>query len=167
MTYRTAPTEPLIVCMGRGLLALEPGSGRVLWSATTEAAITRLFRVGERVLALAGSKVHCLDRDTGAAIGVVDVGFFPDEGIVCGQDLALVHGRALMQNRPSMVCLTSDGALRWRATCSFESKGILDGQVLLRSYDADGSVVSEARYPIASESPGFLYQGVVVQPDRR
>ncbi len=167
MTYRAAPIEPLILSLGQGLLALEPATGRVLWSLSVEAAITRLFRVGERLLVLAASKVTCIDPATGAVIGVVDVDFFPEAGVVCGTDLVLVHGKMVMGNRPSVVCLTADGAIRWKAHSTLESKGLLDGETLFRSFAADGTVVSEARYGLLGEAPGIVYRDAVIQPDRR
>ncbi|MCA9608768.1 MAG: hypothetical protein KC619_24360 [Myxococcales bacterium] len=167
MTYRDAPIEPLILSMGQGLLALEPATGRVLWSLSLEAAVTRLFRVGERLLVLTATKVTCIDPENGVVIGVVDVEFFPEAGVVCGTDLVLVHGKSIMSGRPSVVCLTADGAIRWKAFCTMESKGLLDGETVFRSVTADGTAVSEARYGIVGESPGIVYQGAVIQPDRR
>lgn len=167
MTYRAAPNEPLILSMGQGLLALEPGTGRVLWSQSLEAPITRLFRVGDRLLVLAATKVTCLDPASGAVIGVVDVDFFPEEGVVCGTDLVLVHGKSIMSNRPSVICLTSEGTIRWKAMCSLKSKGFLEGEVLFQSFAADGSAVSEARYGLLGEAPGIIHGDTVIQPDRR
>ncbi|MCB9592708.1 MAG: hypothetical protein H6719_08240 [Sandaracinaceae bacterium] len=167
MTYRSAPVQPLVVCMGRGLLALDPATGQILWSIDSKFTISRLFRVGERLLFIAGDNVHCIDLESGAAIGVVDVGFFPDEGIVCGTDLIVVNARLAASGRPSAVCLTSEGAIRWKGTSEMESTGLLSGHTVFRTTSADGAFVSEARYGLAGEAAGFLFGDQVVQPDKR
>lgn len=167
MTYRTAPNEPLVISLGQGLLAVDPATGEVRWSLSLKRPITRLFRVGERVLAVGADVVTCVDRDTGAVIGQVELGFHPDEGIVCGTDLVLAEGNSIVGDRPAIVCLSSEGTIRWKATTTMVSTGLLSGEVCFRSFASDGSLRSEVRYGMMGAPPGFLFRDAAVQPDRR
>ncbi len=167
MTYRTAPFEPLILSLGQGLLALDPATGAIAWSVSLKRPTTRLYRVGERVLALGADVVTCVDRESGAIVGQVELGFHPDEAIVCGTDLVLAEGNRLSSERPAVVCLSSDGVIRWKATTTLVSTGLLSGDICFRSLAADGSVLTEARYGMMGAPAGFLYRDTAVQPDRR
>ena len=169
--------EPVVVCMGRALVAFDHGSGAVLWHFVAEAAIQRIFRVGARVLAACGESVVCVDLATGRHVGTVNVGFTPDAGLVCGTDLVLADGTTSGTETPSVACVSSDGTIRWRGTTATEApqqaggwgnappaKG--PGENVLRTYGADGQKRSEIRYARSGYRAGILYANVVAQPDR-
>jgi hypothetical protein len=148
----------------------------VLWHFVAEAAIQRLFRVGTRVLCTTGETVVCVELANGRHIGTVNIGFVPDAGLVCGPDLILADGTSSGSEEPRVVCIASDGSIRWRATTSSEAPQAAAGwgaspspqkaESVLRSYGADGSKRSEIRYARSGYRAGILFGGVVAQPDR-
>jgi hypothetical protein len=149
--------------MGRALVAFDHGGGAVLWHFVAEAAIQRLFRVGNRVLVASGESVVCLELATGRHVGTVGIGFVPDAGLVCGTDLILADGTSSGAETPRVVCVTSDGMIRWRATTATETRG---AENVLRTYGGDGTKRSEIRYARSGYRAGILYANVVAQPDR-
>lgn len=172
-----APAEPVVVCMGRALVAFDQATGAVVWHFVAEAAIQRLFRVGPRVLFASGETVVCVDLATGRHVGTVNIGFVPDAGLVCGSDLVLADGTSSGSETPRVVCIASDGTIRWRATTSSEVPAQGGGwgsspqpqpkaENVLRTYGADGVKRSEIRYARSGYRAGILFGGVVAQPDR-
>jgi len=168
--------EPVVVCMGRALVAFDHATGAVAWHFVAEAAIQRLFRVGGRVLCASGEAVVCVDLATGRHVGTVNIGFVPDAGLVCGSDLILADGTSSGSEEPRVACVAADGTLRWRATTSSEAPQAQGGwgasptpqkaESVLRSYGPDGAKRSEIRYPRSGYRAGILFGGVVAQPDR-
>jgi outer membrane protein assembly factor BamB len=155
--------EPVLVCMGRALVAFDHGTGMVRWSYQAEATVQRLFRVGPRVLALSGESVVCVDVATGRLVGTVSLGFQPDAGLVCGTDLVLAEGTSSGKETPRVACVGSEGTIRWRVTVESAAAG---AENILRTYGMDGAKRSEIRYPRSGYRAGILYGGVVAQPDR-
>ena len=172
-----APAEPVVVCMGRALVAFDRASGTVLWNFVAEAAVQRLFRVEGRVLCASGESVVCIDLFSGRHIGTVSIGFVPDAGLVCGSDLILADGTSSGSEEPRVVCIASDGTIRWRATTSSEAPRMQSegwgtppatgakAESVLRTYGADGVKRSEIRYARSGYRAGILFGGVVAQPD--
>jgi hypothetical protein len=164
MNYTHPPkAEPVVVCMGRALVAFEHSGGAVLWHFVAEAAIQRIFRVGSRVLLSSGESVVCIDLATGRHVGTVSIGFVPDAGLVCGTDLVLADGTSSGSETPRVVCVSSDGSIRWRATTATEARG---AENVLRTYGPDGGKRSEIRYARSGYRAGILFADVVAQPDR-
>jgi outer membrane protein assembly factor BamB len=155
------PGEPVVVCMGRLLVAFDQGSGTIAWSFTAESSIQRLFRVGARVLASCGESVVCVDLATGRHVGTVGVGFQPDAGLVCGTDLVLADGTSSGGESPRVVCVSSEGVIRWRGTVA-----VAGAENVLRTYGPDGGKRSEIRYARSGYRAGILYASMVAQPDR-
>lgn len=153
--------EPVVICMGRALVAFDMASGAVAWSFVAEATIQRLFRVGNRVLFLSGESVVCVDLPSGRHVGTVAVGFQPDAGLVCGTDLVLADGTSSGSESPRIACVTSEGTIRWRGTV-----GVAGSENVLRTYGMDGGKRSEIRYARSGYRAGILYSTVVAQPDR-
>jgi hypothetical protein len=60
-----------------------------------------------------------------------------------------------------VVCVTSDGQIRWRATAATEAR-----EAVLRTYGSEGAKRSEIRYARAGYRAGILFANVVAQPDR-
>jgi outer membrane protein assembly factor BamB len=170
--------EPVVVCMGRALVAFDRATGTVLWNFVAEAAIQRLFRVESRVLCASGETVVCVELSSGRHIGTVNVGFVPDAGLVCGNDLILADGTSSGSEEPRVVCIASDGTVRWRATTSSEAPraqgegwgaspaGAAKAESVLRTYGADGTKRSEIRYARSGYRAGILFGGAIAQPDR-
>ncbi|HEY8078686.1 MAG TPA: PQQ-binding-like beta-propeller repeat protein [Labilithrix sp.] len=161
MNQPPSAAEPIVVCMGRLLVAFDGASGAVRWNFVTDATIERLFRVGMRVLLSSGSSVVCVDLATGRHVGTVDIGFQPDAGLVCGTDLLLADGAASGPESTRLACVTSDGQIRWRATV--ETKG---AENVLRTYGTQGDKRSEIRYARSGYRAGILHGANVAQPDR-
>ncbi len=161
MNQPSSAAEPIVVCMGRLLVAFDQPSGAVRWRFVADATIERLFRVGARVLLSSGSTVVCVDLPNGRHVGTVDIGFQPDAGLVCGTDLVLVNGTASGPETPRMACVTADGQIRWRGTV--ETKG---PENVLRSYGMQGDKRSEIRYARSGYRAGILHGANVAQPDR-
>jgi len=155
------PPEPVVVCMGRLLVAFDIASGAVAWSFTAEATIQRLFRVGNRVLFVSGESVICVELANGRHVGTVALGFQPDAGLVCGTDLVLADGTSSGAESPRVACVTSDGAIRWRGTV-----GVAGAENVLRTYGIDGGKRSEIRYARSGYRAGILFSNIVAQPDR-
>jgi len=153
--------EPVVICMGRALVAFDIGSGAIVWSFVAEATIQRLFRVGSRVLFVSGESVVCVDLINGRHVGTVAVGFQPDAGLVCGTDLVLADGTSSGAESPRVACVTSDGTIRWRGTV-----GVAGSENVLRTYGMDGSKRSEIRYARSGYRAGILFSTAVAQPDR-
>lgn len=162
--------------MGRALVAFDRVGGVVLWHFVAEAAIQRLFRVEGRVLAASGESVVCVDLFSGRHIGTVAIGFVPDAGLVCGADLILADGTSSGSEEPRVVCIASDGTIRWRATTSSEapraqgegwgSAPAGKAEAVLRTYGPDGARRSEIRYPRSGYRAGIMFGPSVAQPDR-
>jgi hypothetical protein len=161
MNQPLSSAEPVVVCMGRVLLAFDQPSGAVKWSFVAESSIQRLFRVGGRVLCSSGALVVCVDVQTGRHVGSVDIGFQPDAGLVCGTDLLLADGTASGPESPRLACVTADGQIRWRATV--ETRG---PENVLRTYGGGGDKRSEVRYARSGYRAGILHGQNVAQPDR-
>lgn len=167
MVYREPPPQLAVVALGRGLVALDVASGAIAWAHQTKSNVGRLFKVGPRVMVVAGAVVTCLDHDTGQLVGELDVGFYPEAGIVSGTDLILVQGNLATNDRPCMVCLTSEGAIRWRGVSSFESRGLLSGDSVLRTFGPSGEPRSQHTFDgLMSGHAGLVLGDVTVQPDR-
>lgn len=171
-------SEPVVVCMGRGLVAFDQATGAVVWHFVAEAAIQRLFRVGTRVLVSSNESVICIDVATGRHVGTVAIGFVPDTGLVCGTDLVLADGTTSTSETPRVACVSSEGQIRWRATAATEAQQQPGGwgqpppgqaksvENVLRTYGADGQKRAEIRYARGGYRAGILFGGVVAQPDR-
>jgi len=155
--------EPVVTCMGRALIAFERESGVVRWHFVAEAPIQRIFRVGARVLAASGDVVVCVEVASGRHVGTVQIGFMPDAGLVCGTDLILADATSSGTETPCVVCVSSDGQIKWRGTTA---TGTQRTDSVLRTYGADGAKRSEVVYAKAGYRAGILYGGVVAQPDR-
>lgn len=181
MNYPSQPTapqqEPVVICMGRALVAFDQTNGTVFWNFVAEAAIQRIFRVGSRVLAACGESVVCVDLANGRHVGTVAIGFTPDAGLVCGTDLILADGTTSGPETPRVVCISSDGSIRWRATTATEAQQAAGGwggppggkgptENVLRTYTPDGVKRSEVRYARGGYRAGILYANTVAQPDR-
>jgi hypothetical protein len=156
-------SEPVVVCMGRALVAFDHGSGTIRWHFVAEATIERIFRVGTRVLLASGESIVCVELATGRHVGTVAIGFVPDAGLVCGTDLILADGTSSPAETPRIACVTSDGMIRWRGTAETDSRG---GENVLRTYGSDGAKRSEIRYKRSGYRAGILYGALVAQPDR-
>jgi hypothetical protein len=156
-----ATAEPVVICMGRALVAFDNGSGAIAWSVVADAAIQRLFRVGRNVLALSGESIVCVELSSGRLIGKVELGFQPDAGLVCGTDLVLADGTSSGGESPRIACLSSDGGIKWRGTVA-----VAGPENVLRTYGADGARRSEIRYARSGYRAGILFANVVAQPDR-
>jgi len=154
-------SEPVVVCMGRALVAFDGQEGTIAWSFVAEAPIQRLFRVGARILALSGEAVVCVDLATGRHVGTVQLGFQPDAGLVCGADLMLAAGTSSGGETPRLACVTPDGSLRWRGTVA-----VAGAENVLRTYGGDGTRRSEIRYTRSGYRAGILWSHLVAQPDR-
>jgi hypothetical protein len=167
MSYREAPREPVLVCMGRTLLAIDRDLGSIHYTIEAAASIERIFRVGERVLAVAGRAVLCVDVASGKLVGQVDLDFVPQNGLVCGDDLVLASSALGGGATSAVVCLASDGTVRWRVTRQLEVTGFLSATVLVRGHGPDGAVRSETKSPTVDAHPaGIAYLDSVIQPDR-
>ncbi|MBX3229139.1 MAG: hypothetical protein KIT84_02300 [Labilithrix sp.] len=155
--------EPVITCMGRALVAFDRDTGAVRWHFVAESAIQRLFRVGARVLASSGDAIVCVEVANGRHVGTVQIGFTPDAGLVCGTDLVLVDATSSGTETPCVVCVSSDGQIKWRGTTA---TGAQRTDSVLRTYGPDGTKRSEIVYAKAGYRAGILYGDVVAQPDR-
>lgn len=151
------------MCMGRALVAIAQEGGNVLWHFVAEAPIQRIFRVGARVLCSSGDDVVCVDLATGRHVGTVAIGFTPDAGLVCGTDLILADATSSGTEKPCVVCVSSDGMIRWRATTA---TGMDPKTSVLRTYGADGGKRSEVIHAKSGYRAGILYGQAVAQPDR-
>lgn len=167
MSYREAPREPVLVCMGRTLLAIDHELGSIHYTIEAAGSIERLFRVGERALVVAGKAVLCVDVASGKLVGQVDLDFAPQNGLVCGDDLVLASSSVGGSATSAVVCLASDGTVRWRVTRQLEVTGFLSANVLVRSFGPDGALRSETKSPSVDAHPaGIAYLDAVTQPDR-
>lgn len=165
MSYREAPRQLAVVCMGSAAVALDVDDGTIVWTYRTPSSIVRLFRVGPRVMLVCGSEVHCVEHETGRPIGRLEIGFRPESGCVVGSDLLLVNGQ-VSSGQPCAIRLTSEGALRWHVAKDTKSKGLLDGDTVLRSYGLDGAQRSEAHFDgFVGGRAGLLVGDTTVQPD--
>jgi len=153
--------EPVIICMGRVLVAFDAATGVVRWNHVAAATILRLFRVGARVLATTGESVICVEATTGQLVGTVQLGFQPDAGLAIGTDLILSSGTSSGSESPRVACLGSDGSIKWRATIAAAGP-----ENVLRVYGGDNSRRSEIRYPRTGYNSGILFGATVAQPDR-
>lgn len=161
MDYRTAPVEPLFVTLGCGLAAIDPTNGTLLWSVPTDWPITRIFRVGQRLLALTATEVHCVDTETGHVVGVARLDFTPETGIVCGDTLVLGYAGMMIGPMTALVCLTSDGHVQWRGELHDDSARIL------RMFGPRHEPRGEAELgSTRSAAVGFAFRDAVQQPDR-
>jgi len=120
-----------------------------------------------------GKQIVCVDLANGRHVGTVGIGFIPDAGLVCGTDLVLADGTTAGAEEPRVVCVSSEGAIRWRATTATETAGPAGNvpggrgaEAVLRSYDATNTKRSEIRYARSGYRAGILYANVVAQPDR-
>ena len=167
MSYREAPREPVLVCMGRTLLAIDRELGSIHYTIEAAASIERIFRVGERALVVAGKAVLCVDVASGKLVGQVDLDFAPQNGLVCGDELVLASSALDGDGTSGVVCLASDGTVRWRVTRQLEVTGFLSATVLVRSFGPDGALRSETKSPSVDAHPaGIAYLDGVIQPDR-
>lgn len=155
--------EPVIVCMGRALVAFDREGGAIRWHFVAEAAIQRIFRVGGSVLCASGDDVVCIDLASGRHVGTVQIGFTPDAGLVCGTDLVLVDATSSGVEKPCVACVSANGQIRWRGTTA---TGMTPKDSVLRTYGANGQKLSEIVYAKAGYRAGILYAGEVAQPDR-
>lgn len=165
MSYRDAPQELVITSMGSALVAFDLQDGTIVWSYRARVTITRLYRVGDRVMVICGTEVHCVDRETGRPIGRLELDFRPECGCVVGSDLVLANGQ-LVGGQPCVVRLTSEGTLRWRATKDSRSMSFLESDTIVRSFGPDGSQRSEIVLEgVVGARAGLLVGDTVVQPD--
>lgn len=155
--------EPVVVCMGRALVAFDREGGAIRWHFVAEAAIQRIFRVGTSVLCSSGDDIVCVDIASGRHVGTVQIGFTPDAGLVCGTDLVLVDATSSGVEKPCVVCVSAQGQIRWRGTTA---TGMTPKDSVLRTYGPTGQKTSEVVYAKAGYRAGILYGGVVAQPDR-
>jgi outer membrane protein assembly factor BamB len=161
MTHRARPSQLLLVCLGQCILALEPTNGAIAWKFDAPFKMERVFRMGGRILACCGVLVVCIDIETGKALGQVDIGFVPKEGVVCGTDLVLAASNP--QDGPFLACLTADGVLRWTGSASV----VRDVRKTIRTQLPNGRVVSEGF--VADSMYGevaLVFGDTVVQRDR-
>lgn len=152
--------EPVVVVMGSAIVALRPRDGSIAWHVPTEQPVVRLYRVDARMFGVSGTRVVCVDIRTGEVIGQVDVGFPPDSGMVCDGQLILLRGGDAAPSPEALVCLTSDGHIRWRGTL-----GIERGKAKLTTFDESGHRQSEVTFPFRGAPAGIAYRDAVVQPD--
>lgn len=155
--------EPVVVCMGRALVAFDREGGAIRWHFVAEAAIQRIFRVGTSVLCSSGDDIVCVDLASGRHVGTVQIGFTPDAGLVCGTDLVLVDATSSGVEKPCVVCVSASGQIRWHGTTA---TGMTPKDSVLRTYGPTGQKTSEVVYAKAGYRAGILYGGVVAQPDR-
>lgn len=153
------PSECVVVCMGCAVVAMQPQTGAIVWTVPTEQPVVRMFRARARLFAVTGAHVHCIDLSTGAVIGVLDIGFAPEAGMVCGEDLVLLRG-SMSTSPDAIVCLTQDGRTRWKGTLSMEGTN-----ALLRTYGPAGEPRSRTSFPFRGGPGGIAYGDMVVQPD--
>ncbi len=164
MTSSTS-SETVVVSMGCAVLALRAEDGSIAWHVPTLAPVVRMYPVGQRLFAVAGTKVVCIDTSTGTAVGELEIGFVPDAGMICGEDLVLLRGGTVLGGADAMICLTASGGVKWRGTVQLESTGLLSGHSLLRTFGPSGEPRSEARFPFSGGPAGVAFGDAVVQPD--
>lgn len=152
--------EPVVVIMGSAIVALRARDGTIAWHVPTEQPVVRLYRVHERMFGVYGTRVVCVDLRTGSVLGQVDVGFAPESGMVCDGHLVLLRGGDVSSTPEAIVCLTSDGQVRWRGTLGVEA-----GKAKLATFDADGQAQSAVTFPFRGAPAGIAYRDAVVQPD--
>jgi len=152
--------EPVVVVMGSAVVALRPRDGAIAWHVPTPAPVVRLYRVDTRLFAASGTKIVCINLRTGEVLGQVDIGFPPDSGLVCDRQLVLRRGGGAHVSKDAIVCLTSDGRIKWRGTLDTEG-----GKARLATFDAKGKAKSEVTFPFREAPAGIAYKDAVVQPD--
>jgi outer membrane protein assembly factor BamB len=152
--------EPVVVIMGSAIVALRPRDGTIAWHVPTDQPVVRMYRVHTRMFAVSGTRVICIDLRTGEVIGQVDVGFAPESGMVCDGQLVLLRGGQAGAAPEALVCLTSDGRLRWHGTLTVEGKN-----AQLATLDAGGRTKSKITFPFTDAPAGIAYRDGVVQPD--
>jgi hypothetical protein len=152
--------EPVVVIMGSAIVALRPRDGTIAWHVPTEEPVVRLYRVGTRVFGVTGTRVVCCELRTGHVLGQIDLGFAPDSGLVCDGQLVLLRGGGVAPSSEAIVCLTSDGRVRWRGTLGMEGQS-----AKLATFDPAGKQKSEITFPFRGAPAGIAYRDAVVQPD--
>jgi hypothetical protein len=152
--------EPVVVIMGSAIVALRPRDGTIVWHVPTELPVVRIYRVHTRLFAVSGTKVICVELRGGEVIGKVDVGFAPESGMVCDGQLVLLRGGQAGAAPEAIVCLTSDGRVRWHGTLAVEGS-----DARLATFDAVGKTKSQITFPFTDAPAGIAYREGVVQPD--
>ncbi len=152
--------EPVVVVMGSAIVALRPRDGTIVWHVPTEQPVVRLYRVDQRLFGVSGTRVICVELGTGDVLGQVDVGFPPESGMVCDGQLVLLRGGDVAPTPEAIVCLTSDGQVRWHGTLRIER-----GKAKLATFDEDGQPRSQVTFPFRGAPAGIAYRDAVVQPD--
>jgi hypothetical protein len=151
--------EPAFICMGCAVIAINPEDGAIAWTVPTPHPVLRMFRAASRLFAVNGTKVHCIDVTNGALMGVLDIGFAPETGMVCGKDLILLRG-SISPAPEAIICLTQDGLTRWKGTLAIEGSN-----VVLRTFGPAGEMRAQSAFPFRGGPSGILYRDFVVQPD--
>jgi len=152
--------EPVVVVMGSAIVALRPKDGTIMWHVPTEQPVVRIYRVHTRLFGVFGTRVVCVEVRTGDVLGQIDVGFPPDSGMVCDQNLILLRGGQTAPSPEAIVCLTADGRVRWHGTLALE-----DGKAKLATFDSHGQAKSDVSFPFRGAPAGIAYRELVVQPD--
>jgi hypothetical protein len=81
--------------------------------------------------------------------------------MVCNDQLVLLRGEAAASPE-AIVCLTSDGQLRWRGTLTVDAKKVT---AELATFDEKSRPRSKIAFPFAAAPAGIAYRDAVVQPD--
>jgi hypothetical protein len=147
---------PLFVLQRPFLRAIEAKTGALLWEHKIKKPIGvgRIFLQEERVLVAMGPNLHCFEAKSGKELGVVELGFTPEAG--------LVHeGRLILAGKEELTCLASDGAILWTV--------LREGWAAEMTCRGAGGAELWKRPPGSNDSraaPGLAIDGIVVQPDR-
>ena len=152
--------EPVVVIMGSAMVALRPRDGTVAWHVPTDQPVVRMYRVDNRLFGVSGTRVICVELRTGDVLGQVDVGFAPESGMVCDGQLVLLRGGQAGATPEALVCLTSEGRVRWHGTMTVHGKN-----AELATYDASGKSKSNVTFPFTDAPAGIAFRDAVVQPD--
>jgi hypothetical protein len=126
----------------------------------TDQPVVRIYRVHERLFGVYGTRVVCVEVHNGEVIGQIDIGFQPDSGMVCDQNLVLLRGGQQAPSPEAIVCLTADGRIRWHGTLVVD-----EGKGTLATFDSHGEARSNISFPFRGAPAGIAYRELVVQPD--
>lgn len=156
--YRAPAVQggPLFVLQRPFLRAIDAKTGALLWEQEIKkpTGCGRIFLQEDRVLVAMGPHLHCFEAKSGRQLGVVELAFTPESG--------LVHeGRLILADKTSVTCLASDGRILWNA--------ITEGWAAETTCrDANGTLLWQRPHASTDNraAPGLAIDGIVVQPDR-
>ncbi len=162
MSHRSTP---LILSLRRTILALDPDHGGELWRHELQGPAARIFILERYLLLVLGSagrqgRLRCLGLDTGATLGEIELGFRPVSGIAHGNRLYLA-------SNDGAACLTSQGAMLWRALVEPVADMSGDPQLVARNHQGVELWRVTAHLVSGADTAGIALGELLAQPDVR